>query len=246
MARPLTKTKQNGQPYVRPASIEVNINGALGQDLSTLNQRLLVSDHSSSQYLTTECLVHLMRESGRRGDDKMRDAMVLAILARCETNLNGAIHHSRPNAALLREEVAQEFAALLASDITGNNPTELDYFECKFNAAFRTFRIDRLRKERRKTVPLPDESGGSDDEAPIHIDDSLCQRASQGDRLARQEVLNALPPDIRDAVVLVHEMEFDIESNDPTKRTAATICGVTGRTIRNRLAQAGKYLTHLK
>lgn len=59
---------------------------------------------------------------------------------------------------------------------------------------------------------------------------------------ARNELLDALPADIRRAVVLCHEMGYEEESVDPTKITAATLCGVTGRTIRSRIRQAAAYL----
>src|SRR5579872_5497493 len=130
MARPLTKKKKDGTPYVRPASVEANINGALGQDLATLKNRLQVTDATLPEYLGSECLVHLVRESMRSGNDNLRDVMVLALLKRCEASLKSAIRDSRANAGSLREEVLQEFALLLASDGSGDNPKELDYFEC--------------------------------------------------------------------------------------------------------------------
>ena len=58
--------------------------------------------------------------------------------------------------------------------------------------------------------------------------------------------INALPEDERKAVILVHVMGYDEESDDPDKVTAATICGCTGRTIRNRLTRAAKKLSTLK
>jgi DNA-directed RNA polymerase specialized sigma24 family protein len=55
-----------------------------------------------------------------------------------------------------------------------------------------------------------------------------------------------LPPDERRAVELCHILGYDEESEDPNKRTAATICGVTGRTIRNRLKRAAARLSSYK
>jgi hypothetical protein len=41
-------------------------------------------------------------------------------------------------------------------------------------------------------------------------------------------------------------MGYDVESENPNKTTAATLCGVTGRTIRNRLSNAAKILSRFK
>jgi DNA-directed RNA polymerase specialized sigma24 family protein len=61
-----------------------------------------------------------------------------------------------------------------------------------------------------------------------------------------KEALNALPADERKAVILCHIMGYDQESDDPEKITAATICGVRGRTIRNRLTRAAARLSPFK
>jgi DNA-directed RNA polymerase specialized sigma24 family protein len=58
--------------------------------------------------------------------------------------------------------------------------------------------------------------------------------------------INALPPDERKALVLVHYYGFKIESEDPGETTAATLCGVRGRTIQNRLNRAKAKLSKLK
>jgi DNA-directed RNA polymerase specialized sigma24 family protein len=41
-------------------------------------------------------------------------------------------------------------------------------------------------------------------------------------------------------------MGYAEEADDPATRTAATICGVTGRTIRNRLTRAAAKLSRFK
>jgi hypothetical protein len=250
MAKPLTKiSKKTGNLYTRPPNVEHNIDGALAQDPETISKRLLVTDRGCAEHLTSECLVHLFREAFRRGDKAMRDRLATVLLQRCEA----IVKHKLPdsglaNAAYLRDEVLGIFAELLASDGCGENPDELDYFECKFNGAFRSLRIDLLRSEgkqrkRFKQFPRPS-SASKEDEDDEGTDQGPCCRAKQGDGLAREEVLNALPPEVRRAVLL-SDMGYDVESEDPEKRTIATICGVTGRTIRNRLKQARDILQRL-
>ncbi len=114
MAQPLIKLTRTGKLYTRPRRIEANIDGALGQDFATLCARLKVTDDASPDYLASECLVHLIRDSNRRNDVKTRDHLVLALFSRCESNLKSTIPDSQvSNAADLREEILQEFALML-------------------------------------------------------------------------------------------------------------------------------------
>jgi hypothetical protein len=248
MAPPLTKKKRTGEFYTRPSSVERNIDDALAQDSTTIRRRLEVTDRSSQDYLSSECLVHLARHFTRLGEIATRDTVVWELFERCAAILNHGIDSRIPNADDLREEVLQEFAVLLANDGTGECPEELDYYECKFNRAFACFRIDMLRSARgiHRFSPLPRESADSDDSdgrLPTKTEEAISCPATQLDGLARDEMLNALPDEIREAVVLCHEMGYEVESHDPEKVTAATLCKVSGRTIRSRLLRAKELLS---
>jgi hypothetical protein len=248
MARPLTKRNRAGQLYFRPGPIETNIDGALGQDLPTLRRRLQVIDRHSPDYLPSESLIHLFREATARADTHLRDLVLPTILARCEASLLSAIPDRRvTNAGVLREEVLQEFALMLANDRVGDHPNELDYFECRFNRAFRTLRIDVLRREQKDDgilVPLPSESPESDAEGvPAELAKAFSCRACQEDDLRVAEMLDRLPPHIRKAVVFVCILDYEVESTDSSKITAATLCGKAGRTIRNWLQEAKQILS---
>lgn len=73
--------------------------------------------------------------------------------------------------------------------------------------------------------------------------------AMQEGELVRSELYDAildLPSDERDAVILVHVLGYQEESDDPQTVTAATRCGCTGRTIRNRLTRAAAKLARFK
>jgi alpha-ketoglutarate-dependent taurine dioxygenase len=56
------------------------------------------------------------------------------------------------------------------------------------------------------------------------------------------EFLATMPPEDREAVILVAIKGYKIESEDPDEETAATLCGVSGRAIRKRLKKAGMQL----
>jgi DNA-directed RNA polymerase specialized sigma24 family protein len=269
MIRPLTKHTRNGDCYARPTNIEAAIAAALELDQSELSRRAAVNDRRSTDYLPSECLVHLIRKAHRDNNVTVRDRMLVILLGRCEVTLAKTLRDDQaPNAAYLRSEVLGQLGELFADDGTGDNPDELDYFEVRFNHAFATLRADRVRAERRtlrRSLPLPD------DEVMAHLPDvvlrnpatqenSLFQMlrarrqpsdarlspATQEDSFFLKQLLqaiNTLPPEEREAVILCCIMGYKEESDDPAERTAATICGVTGRTIRNRLIRARQKLS---
>jgi len=253
MARPLTKHDQNGNGYQRPPNIEASINEALSQDLPTLRQRAELG-YRLPGYLPSECLVHLIREAGRRADHAMMNALLPFLLKRCKDILSSRITNDQfSNAEDLCEEALCEFSELFAVDTCVDNNGELDFFECRFNLAFKTFRIDFVRRERdrlEQVVSLPDlfdnDEPAADEDIWSRVSEAFRTPATQEDTVFWKNLLNALPPDERKAVVLCHVMGYEVESEDPQKTTAATLCGVTGRTIRNRLSHAAAKLSQFK
>ena len=237
MLRPLTKCKRDGERYTRQPVVESEIEGALRDDLITLKRRLLVTDRESSDYLRSECLVHLFRDALRRKDDHRWNTVLPVLLGRCEAILKAKISDQLPNAERLREDVLSEFSELLANDGTGERPDELDFYECRFNLAFRTLRIDAVRQEIdqvERTAELPDHREGgeleADEEVFARISESLQIPEAQQNNVFLEEVLNTLPFDERKAVILCRVLGYKEESADPNEVTAATRCNCTGRT----------------
>src|ERR1700674_5587725 len=150
MARALTKKDQNGHLYVRPETIERAISEAFQQDLSTLCDRAWVSKDSAPNFLPLECLVHLVREAWRRRDENVMSALLTPLLSRCEAILKAAIPNSRRgNAEEILQNILSDFSELFALDGSGDNPDELDFYECRFYRAFRSFYVDRIRSDNR-------------------------------------------------------------------------------------------------
>jgi hypothetical protein len=248
MARPLTKHTGTGERYTRPPHIEAAIDVALALDWPTLHQQTLIRDRRFPDYLPSECLVHLIRKAHRDHHETIRDQLLAILLGRCEATLAATLPDSRaPNAAYLRDEALGRLGELFAEDGTGDNPDELDYFEVRFNAAFAALRTDLVRQEvraLRRASPLPD------DEAIARRPDAVLRSpATQEPGLFLNQLFHAidsLPPEERDAVILCDILGYAEEANDPAQRTAATICGVTGRTIRNRRTRAAAKLSRFK
>lgn len=257
MIRPLTKKDQYGTPYRRPAEIEKAIDVATNQDIVTLRERAVVWKPDSPDFIPMECLVYLIREAGRRHEEQTMSVLLPPLLARCEAILKKKIFDSdMPNADEIRGEILAEFSVLFAEDGSGNNPDELDFFECRFNLAFRCFWIDFMRRETTRTeqlVELPSENEApdslDDEERLPRVSDAFQKAATQLPDVFLQQLLNAiqlLPPDERKAVILCCAFGLNEESDDPAETTAASLCGVTGRTIRNRLHRAAARLSKFK
>jgi hypothetical protein len=244
MARPLEKKTTDGKLYKRPPVIEAATDAVLAQDLATQRRRALIRDRQNSEHLPSECLIHLVREAKRRGDDAARDQLLPLLLA-------GAVQ--------LREDILGDFAELFAIDGSPEDRHELDFFEVRFNKAFFVFRATRVRTELAQInsqTPLPEPSDEItlieqelDDEVLARMSDLHGAGGNPEDRIFQRQVfdaIKALPPDQRKAVVLVHLLGFKQGSENPDETTAATLCGVDERTIRNRLKRAFATLSKLQ
>lgn len=256
MVQALTKRNKVGELYVRPPAIEAEITSALLDDWAAFRCRLLVMDRTSTDYLHSESLVHIIRDAHRKGDELRRDAVLTALLVRCEAILKAKVSSQLPNAEQLREEILSEFCELFASDGTGDQPNELDFYECRFHSAFRTLRLDIVKREMgevNRVAELPDEHDASEpndyEDTFARVSEAFRTPATQESNFFLEELwgaINALPPDERAAVILVCVMGYDEESDNPKKETAATRCECTGRTIRNRLSRAATKLSRFK
>ncbi len=256
MAHALTKMDQNGNLYTRPASVEAKINGALEQDLPTLLRRSEVTKQSDPDFLPLECLVHLIRHFRRQDNQHAMSILMPVLLRRCESILKSKVPDDFvPMAEEVREEILGEFSVLFAEDDPARGTNELDYYECKFFHAFRTFRLPIIEAARAHCEPLislpaEDQSGEEPDAEEFfsRLSETFQQQATQINYVRRNQVLRAvedLPRDQAKAVLLCYFFGFAEESEDPSETTAATLCGVTGRTIRNRLQRAIKTLSEI-
>lgn len=246
MANPLTKHSKEGVLYVRPLEVESNIDGALDQETAVLIRRAQGTDRHSSDYLKSESLVYLIRAAIRSDDAVRYNALLPILLSRCQTILSRKISDSVPNAEDVREEVLCELSVLFAGEAGSDPPNELDYYEVKFNSAFRTLRCLVLRRERENTEGAQVLSDGSEAENGHGQAANLppC-RAIQEDGVQLTELLDTLPDNLRKAVVLT-EMGYVAESNDPDVTTVATLCGVSGRTVRTWLNQARNQIEQMR
>lgn len=143
MARNLTKVRKRGLDkgnlYKRPDIIEADIDVALLQSNDDIFMRLVTIDIGEGEYLRSECLVHLMRTALANENDALFNSILTELLKRCEKTLKYKISSTAvPDAETLREEILQDFAMLFIEDRHNAELDELDFYECKFNLAFRS------------------------------------------------------------------------------------------------------------
>ena len=260
MARPLTKTEAGGELYARPFAVEAQIDQVICLSRSDLQTRLLIVDRDAPDYLCSECLVHLVREGRRSGDQQLMSAVLPVLLRRCEANLLVKVPDGRmPDAASLRQEILENLTDRFVTDGTGDFPDELDFYECRFNKAFRALRIDAVRRDvrrRKRSIAVvnlrPSEAASAPDayaDAFARVSETFRVLPTQEWDVFREQfvkAIEALPADECEAVILVHVFGYKEESEDPEEETAATRCNCTGRTIRNRLTRADAKLSRFK
>lgn len=252
MTRQLRKRDSNGKLYERPAEIEAAIDIAIQQDLERLKTRGAVSDRQSPEFLPSECLVHLIREAGRERHEERVYGLLHILLGRCAANLKRKIREGAlPNAAEVREDILGELGVLFAEDGQADSHDVLDFYECRFDKALSALRIDIFRREQklaRRLEPIEQEvtrEDGSENEYAVRDSEEFRTKASQIPRVYLTELLEQLPKNERIAVILCVLMNYKEESDDPLERTAASICKVSGRTIRKRLSRALTKLAEL-
>lgn len=254
MARPLNNIKGTGEFYIRPAEIEASIDEALTQDLEAILQRANIRSPKKPGYMPLECLLHLAREARLTGDKQTENKLLRPLLMRCELILKKSIPDgSVRDAESVRQDILDKFSELFALVGSNYDATRLDFFECRFQAAFASLRYQRVRQEARRDKVFVEFDVEQDEEGkPLDDENALAKLSAAAQSPARQEGLTYLgqvfehiktfPPEIREAVMLVAVQGHKIESEDPDEVTAATLSGVSGRTIRKRLQKAATLL----
>lgn len=247
MARKLTKRNKDGELYVRPAEIEAAIDHVLSLDRATIQARAAITDESHQDCLAPEVLVHLIRNARRTDDiDTCRALLPVLLLQRCAIKV---VKKIRPNktfsADIVRENVLSRFAEMFAEDDGGDNPDRLDFYEVKFNKAFNALCQRTIAAETRRagpTISVSDMTDEPENEDQRDILEKVRNAADSEPTAQLAELFDAiqqLPPDLRNAVALHCIFEHKEEE-------VADLCGVTDRTIRNRLKRAVALLAHFK
>jgi hypothetical protein len=221
MAKQLTKINQDGAMWVRPPAVESNIESALNQPLEVIRKRLQVVAPTEADYLKSECIVHLIRRAIEDDDEERLGVLHEALLRRIEWTLrkkSGGL--DRDTAQQRIREVISEFNYVLAG-----GTSDLDLYEAIFNKMFRFLYSPTLWPKSTfysESLELLEQI-----EDPITSDHEAVDLA-----IDFAAAVKTFTPEERKAYLYIEEMGYQAESKDASKVTAATLCGVSGRTIR--------------
>ncbi len=244
---PLVRTNKDGLALRRPDPIEAEIARALGSDEDELLRRAAVRGPEDDGYMSSECMVHLIRHHLHRAPQggaarHLAEGLVEHLLRRCAAELRGSVRgFSGSTLDDVREEILGRLAVTLA------DPGEkADFLEVRFALAMKRLRIDVCRQERRRTDPLVsiDELGAAQAADPLErleawIDrDALPRPLGPEDLAGLKEALFTLGEEERKVFVLHRLAGVSINAKKPGAASLVEILGLSERTVRNRLRRA--------
>ena len=247
MVRALKKRDKTGQLYVRPQAIEQSIAAMLTQSPAGWIASAAVTDRRNTQYLAPEVVVHLIRHSLRMQDYSTANFLLQRFGERVMRLLEHRVRESRAfSAAFVREETLGRFLEFFAEDLKQPEEGVLDFYELRFDKALATLRAQVIRYERLRSTPLESvsapEARNADEKEPDPIElPDLSPGAdvvTSAENVELYRLVQALPPDERDAILWKYYTGLDTEATDPTKTTVASLAGVSGSEIRSRLRAA--------
>lgn len=221
MAKQLTRINQDGAVWVRPPAVEANIESALNQPIDVIRKRLQVVVHTNADYLKSECIVHLVRRAIEDGEEERLGVLHEALLRRIEWTLR------RQSSGLDRDTARQRISEVISAFnyVLAGGTSDLDLYEAVFNKMFRFLYSPILWPKSAfysESLEVLEQI-----EDPITSDHEALDLAI--DFAAAVKTFTSAE---RKAYLYIEEMGYQAESKDTSKVTAATLCGVSGRTIR--------------
>lgn len=250
-----TKDDPPEQGYKRPARVEAQIAAVKNLAPVQLIERANIRSPAGSEHLLPETLVYLTRRALKTGEQKAARVLLAELTERCFRILRNRINaDAYADRDTICEDIIGEFVVLFAKDCAGQK-TPLDFYECRFNRAFRGLRIDRLRTEdvrKDHIVEMPTARGADNEDFTDDVAEIVVEalRAPPNQETAYifsriADAVKALPTDLRDAFVLVRILGYKTHSKNPDEVTAAVRCKCSDRMIRYRLKQADAALAPL-
>jgi hypothetical protein len=253
MAVPLRKSNQDGALYQRRLVIENALDDLLKASRLDLAERCKISDPSDTNYIPTECLLHLVRECRSDNSDHFFAALFRALRQRVVVRLpspeikggsEGKVLVSQRNIKI-RDYVMDRFQGMLMRDRAGYDE-RLDYFEVNFDAALATLRLDGRKKafkeeKRSETIGYDDETS----ELNAEVEEAAAAQnpiseSKLDDPVYRSRLYGAIDslPDNQRRVIELLLRGIQIDSQEPNVPTIVRFLNCTEKTVRNRRDRA--------
>lgn len=243
---PLARTNKDGLALRRPDPIEAEIALALGFDEDELLRRAAVRDGEDDGYMSSECMVHLIRHHLHRappeeGSRHLAERLVEHLLRRTAAELRGSVRgFAGSTLDEVREEILGRLALLLA------DPGDAaDFYEVRFALAMKRLRIDVCRQARRRTKRLVAiEDLRTPETGPMDALEARADREALGRPLGPEELaglkeaLLTLEEEERKAFLLHRLAGVSVNARRAGAASLVEILGLSERTVRSRLRRA--------
>ncbi len=254
---PLRKRDGDCEEYFRRGNVEAELDSLHQLPIETVAERAELLDSDDANYMSSEAVLHFVRQSKAIGDSLpfrtlfkvLRQRVLKAVPVSVKRLDDGKVGEDAYQLEV-RERVVKKFMEILCLDRKNGYDGRLDYYEAMFNSAMRKLRLTAqaatsTRREREKSVPVViDEaiSGKGDDFGAIL--ENLNEPADSGNSVYRFELLSAinnLPDDDERRVIelliqgyLLKEVAEIVECTEKTARTRrnkarAALAEVLGR-----------------
>ncbi|MGH9948051.1 MAG: hypothetical protein ACRD6X_12745 [Pyrinomonadaceae bacterium] len=242
---PLTRTTRAGETLRRRFEVEEQIKEALALDAEALEQRLSVRDYWAAGFIKPEAIVYLIRRSLDACDEDSVNRLSTALVGQLTRMITGKVRILSPN---LREDCHSEIVVRVFEEIVDLSTNRADYAQVSFGDWLEKRALDSIRKcwkentQSQITDSLTSEDEGSDEDAagPEGRDFRSSALRPEEYGLFIDKALSVLKDNEREAFIMRHFWEWEIENADPSIPTISTRFVKSARTIRNWLASADK------
>jgi hypothetical protein len=240
--RPLRHKTLKGDIYARGAKAEASLRELLTLPEDQLVERCLNQLKETTDFVTSECLVYLVRI--QHGSPAVAERLFKILVDRVVRRLPGRDGIDRRPLSLTGSNIADEvlggFLEMLAGDKV-NYDERLDFFELRFDQALKNHTRDAKKKvwrrEKRMVSLVPEDDTGElprDLEAAVGTEEGHglveLERADYRARLA--PAIESLP-ELQRRIMEMVRLGFPFYSENPDTMTIAKALGKSDKTIRN-------------
>lgn len=243
---PLRKRRDDNTLYFRRSEVEAALPVLVGLSEQALADRARILDPEDPNYLSSECVLHLLRRKDL-SNDALRELFVAIrqrILRAVPVVPQRVAGVKRPTERSsdqeIQESVLQKFLEMLCNERKGNYEERLDFFECEFNCAVASLRATAQKRVRRdesrfESTDFTDNAG----EGASEIESRLLEMRNTLDesmdfhyRSKLHAAISSLPADQRQVVELSFQ-GVPIDSQKEGVLTIVSLVGCCAKTVYN-------------
>lgn len=246
---PLRKTAGISGIQVRRKHTVEQIQRSRKLGYADLLERAEIKNRSSPDYIVSEVLIFMMRETKTHNSRALFDKLFLVLWQRVQRSFPwyalGGNGTSDTNQLQMEERVMDNLADLISRD-QADYDEDLDYYEVSFNQALKFDRIDAWRSvmgHTNRRVPMT--TGDDEVRTTLEVKSALTKIAVNAfkeneEKIYLKQTLRAINqlPDKEREVMLYIKRDYPVESADPAILSISSILNCTPKTVRNRRKSA--------